>query len=70
MGDSADFESTTAVTEYEPIGREAAARRPLCGSAHDGVVWSSLLNSRPWPGTGLVIAECPHCMSTIAKEES
>ena len=29
--------------------------------------WSALLNSRPWPDAGLVIAECPRCMSTLAR---
>lgn len=42
-------------------------------AAHDHAVataWSSLLNSRPWPGMDLEIAECPHCMSTLAREVS
>ena len=26
-------------------------------------------NPRPWPGEGLIIAECKHCTSTIAIED-
>lgn len=32
--------------------------------------WDSLRNPRPWPGTGLQIAECPHCNSTLAREDA
>lgn len=30
--------------------------------------WSSLLNSRPWVGMDLEIAECAKCNSTLARE--
>ena len=48
-----------------------AAMATACTQAdHDHAVanaWDSLKNQRPWPGTGLEIAECRRCNSTLAR---
>lgn len=67
MDDAFTSEPSTAVSAYEPIGREALRQR--CTQAdHDRADWASLLNPRPWPGLDMEIAECPRCMSTLARE--
>lgn len=72
MDDAFTSEPSTAVSSYEPIGREALRQRNKCTQAeHDHArdhAWGSLLNSRPWPGMGLEIAECGRCWSTLARE--